>query len=701
MNSRAMRVVALVGVALLVVLFAAPAFAAPQSQTTTLNFSGSSSPNVDFTTQAICDECVPDAFFSADQTAYGAQVETKVTDVSFAASASAKVDYDDTLLRQGRTLNLSDTLTTIPGTVTAKGTLHSSYGLFFQNDPNPNFLPDVDQTAKDTPFTLSFACGMPLPGNPAATCSSGAVSVPIASIPAIDGGDLGSVDIAFSVAVHLDVTVTGGGVTTVRSADVLGGPAVGTNPLSFATASPSTVSDSVPLACTLAAGDTLQYSFTNVGYAPGTSAAATAAIHFEAVLSPPLLPDVNLFGGDLASVTTPSADLGLSLTAPDQTVSLGSIAKNNIPPTANAGGPYAGTEGSPVTFDGSHSTSVCGTPSMVWNFSDGGIAFGPNPQHTFADNGVYSGQLTATDATGLTSTANFSVTITNVNPLVNAGPDTTADWGRLVAFNGQAFDPGAADQATLQYSWDFGDGSPSATGGPSVLHSYSTPGANGYYDATLTVCDKDGGCVNDVRRVFVTKRDTTTSYLGDTSGTYDTPVALGASLVDEYGQNVNARSIAFQIGSDGPLTALTNSSGIATKTYTPSLASGSYTASASFAGDALYNPSSSSNGFVVAKKSTMTTYTGALNGGPNKTVTLSASLLDGTGKPLAGRTIQFALGKQNASAVTNAGGIATTTLKLNQKNGNYSVSATFTPAAADAPFYVGSSQSTIFKLQVK
>ncbi len=175
--------------------------------------------------------------------------------------------------------------------------------------------------------------------------------------------------------------------------------------------------------------------------------------------------------------------------------------------------------------------------------------------------------------------------------------------------------------------------------------------------------------------------------------------ALGASLVDEYGQNVNARAIAFQVGSDGPLTALTNSSGIAAKTYTPTLPSGNYTASASVPRvTALYNPSTSSNGFVVAKKSTITTYTGALNGGPNKTVTLSASLIDGTGKPLAGRTIQFALGTQTASAVTNVGGIATTSLKLKQKNGNYSVSATWTPSVLDAPFYVGSSQSTIFKL---
>jgi len=40
--------------------------------------------------------------------------------------------------------------------------------------------------------------------------------------------------------------------------------------------------------------------------------------------------------------------------------------------------------------------------------------------------------------------------VSNVKPSVNAGRDTTADWGRPVQFNGQATDPGSNDQATLQ-----------------------------------------------------------------------------------------------------------------------------------------------------------------------------------------------------------------------------------------------------------
>src|SRR5258708_31974679 len=102
--------------------------------------------------------------------------------------------------------------------------------------------------------------------------------------------------------------------------------------------------------------------------------------------------------------------------------------------------------------------------SYVWEFSNGTKSFGANPKRAFGDNGSYDGQLTVTDETGLSATRSFSVNVDNVPPSVNAGPDTTADWGRIVAFNGQATDPGSTDQSTLQYSWDFGDGTPSASG---------------------------------------------------------------------------------------------------------------------------------------------------------------------------------------------------------------------------------------------
>jgi len=90
----------------------------------------------------------------------------------------------------------------------------------------------------------------------------------------------------------------------------------------------------------------------------------------------------------------------------------------------------------------------------------------------------------------------------------------------------------------------------------------------------------------------------------------------------------------------------------------------------------------------------------------NKSVQLSAVVKDATGTALANRTIQFQLGSQSASATANGSGIASVSIKLTQKNGTYNVSATFTPVNAapnpsDVDHYLGSSQSTIFKLQAK
>jgi PKD repeat protein len=254
----------------------------------------------------------------------------------------------------------------------------------------------------------------------------------------------------------------------------------------------------------------------------------------------------------------------------------------------------------------------------------------------------------------------------------------------------------------LTYSWDFGDGTPptapSASGGSGVFHAYTMPGT---YVATLTVANEDGQSASASRTVTIVKRTVTVGYLGDTAGTYDTQGALSASLVDQYGSTVNGRSITFTVDGAPAGSAATNSSGIASTAYTPLLDAGSHPTAASFAGDALYFGNSGAGSITIALKASTTTYTGALSGGPNKTVTLSATLVDATGKALSGRTIVFQLGTQTTSAVTNATGVASTSLKLIQKNGKYPLTATWTPAGADANHYLGSVASTAFSLQAK
>ena len=56
----------------------------------------------------------------------------------------------------------------------------------------------------------------------------------------------------------------------------------------------------------------------------------------------------------------------------------------------------------------------------------------------------------------------------------------------------------------------------------------------------------------------------------------------------------------------------------------------------------------------------------------------------------------FKLGTQTASATTDAGGIATTSLLLNQRSGLYGITTTWTPTGADATEYAGSSLTLPF-----
>ena len=598
---------------------------------------------------------------------------TVTADATLTQPIRETLAFDDGSLRQGQTLAVARSVAT-----NGAGNLHVVWHVTSDIALVPN-----GNISKDVACTIDFSSPVSCDAESAGIRIFGVVPVPLT--PFVD----------FKLQASVKVTPDSASVESTELAGVvtIGGPQT--------QAEPGTQSIGIP--CTTGAGDILSVS----------DRAHDVAVHIDSTNGPRLdvggwvpvpFPPFVIESGTLVAIDIgPQHAASFDADATDATTkvsALGPIAANNIPPSTDAGGPYSGSEGTPIHFDASATTSVCGTDSLAfrWDFSDGGVAFGQQPFHTFQDNGIYSGQLTATDPTGLSDTVNFSVTVSNQNPVANAGPDTSADWGRLVAFNGQATDPGAGDQSTLQYSWDFGDGSPSSTGGPSVLHAYAAPGD---YVATLTVTDKDGGSDADSRSVHVTPRDTVAAYVGAATGTYDTSTQLSASLVDEYGVSLNGKSIAFTVNGASAGSASTNSSGIATQAYTPLLDAGAYATDAAFAGDSLYNSSSNAGSITIARKGTSVAYTGALTGGPNKAITLSAILSDATGTRLAGRTIVFTLGTQNTSALTDANGVATTTLKLAQKNGTYPLTAVFAPAGSDASRYLGSGDAKTFKLQAR
>jgi PKD repeat protein len=85
----------------------------------------------------------------------------------------------------------------------------------------------------------------------------------------------------------------------------------------------------------------------------------------------------------------------------------------NLPPVADAGGPYTGAPGLSVAFDGSRSADVDGSiASYAWDFGDGTQGTGIRPTHAYVAPGQYTVTLRVTDDAGALSAATTtSVTV--------------------------------------------------------------------------------------------------------------------------------------------------------------------------------------------------------------------------------------------------------------------------------------------------
>ncbi|WP_054010242.1 PKD domain-containing protein [Arthrobacter sp. ERGS1:01] len=151
-----------------------------------------------------------------------------------------------------------------------------------------------------------------------------------------------------------------------------------------------------------------------------------------------------------------------------------------------------------VAFDGGASTDPDGTiAAYSWNYGDGTAAgTGKTSSHTYAAAGTYQVTLTVSDNLGSTGVLTKAVTVAGPNqPPVAAFTATPTNLA--VAFDGgTSTDP---DGTVASYSWNFGDGSPAATG-KTVSYTYAAAGS---YQVTLTVTDNLGATNSLTKTVTV------------------------------------------------------------------------------------------------------------------------------------------------------------------------------------------------------
>jgi hypothetical protein len=186
---------------------------------------------------------------------------------------------------------------------------------------------------------------------------------------------------------------------------------------------------------------------------------------------------------------------------------------------------------------------------------------------------------------------------------------------------------------------------------------------------------------------------TALAYTGDTTADFHDPATLTAVLTDTSitpAAPVPGVPVTFTLGAQS-CSAPTNINGQASCIMTLNQVPGSYTVTASFAGNGLFLASSNSAAFTITREETTLTYTGdtlIANGG---TAHLSGVLLEDGSVPIAGRTVKFTLGTvtpQDCSATTDATGTAQCTITpVVQPIGSGTVAANF----AGDPFYLPSS----------
>jgi PKD repeat protein len=560
---------ACIGVATLVagVVGATSASAATTTRSTTTTLGGSR---------------VLDGVALADTSLLGVAVQAGGLDgtLDWQQMTTVSTQYDDDAVRQGRAVDPVDAATRpFPGTMVANWSLADLQVAF------PGFSGfDVGTIG----LSSSGPCNLRYGGD-AYVCHLQSDSSTILDSSPTPGPYV-------KAALAVDLTITPRALSSVRTASVAGTP-LGTTNLSLGE---SPVADPLDVGCDVGVGDHLTYALGAMSTTPGVDVQASLQLQVGTSVVNPAYPasDANpvVYLPPLASPSFAFAPVATTIAMSGRGASfdLGGVLPDDQPVTADAGGPYSGTEGSAIALQGS-TTATCGAPTLHWQFSDGGSADGAQPSHVFADDGTYTGTLTATKGTQ-TATSTLWVTVANVAPTADAGPDTSSGVGTAVAFSGTATDPGPVDQAGLRYSWDFGDGSPAATGAD-LTHTFTAAGA---YDATLTVCDKDGGCATDVRQVTVgAKQPSALLYFGDLIGRTGRTADFRAVLVDRKARPLVGRVVTFTVAGQS-VTATTDSRGIASTTATITARRGLHTVTASWRlGDAQYTGASMTLPFIV------------------------------------------------------------------------------------------------------
>jgi hypothetical protein len=252
----------------------------------------------------------------------------------------------------------------------------------------------------------------------------------------------------------------------------------------------------------------------------------------------------------------------------------------NDPPVVSAGPDVSGSEGSPISLDGTVTqndeagfdpitttwTANAGAPCTFAN------AAAVDTTITCSDNGNYTATLTADDGDNPAVADSALVQVDNVPPTVTAGAPATLNEGDTFTGSGSFTDPG---NDTWTATVDYGDGTgvqPLALNADktfSLSHVYADDDADDTYTITVSVSDDEGGTGTDSFDVTVLNVAPSLTITSPATGDLyevNTPVSVVAPFTDP-GADTHTCFIDWDNGSTETYAA-SGSSCSRTHTYT-------------------------------------------------------------------------------------------------------------------------------------
>jgi len=235
----------------------------------------------------------------------------------------------------------------------------------------------------------------------------------------------------------------------------------------------------------------------------------------------------------------------------------------NILPVADAGGPYTGTEASPVALDGTGSGDADGViVQYSWDCTSDGLpnAILPVPNGaacTYVSGGTYTVTLTVTDDDGATDTDTATVVIVSSPPVASAGGPYTGDEGSLILLDGS----GSSDAggSIVLYEWDCNSDGIYDFSAPQPLGNACSYEDEGNYTVTLRVTDDDGDTAVAVATIAVANvAPTLVGPAGPTTGDEGASLNWTANATDPGVNDTLTYSWDFGDGESATGTAVTH-----------------------------------------------------------------------------------------------------------------------------------------------